>query len=72
VALEDSVVVTKWLLLQMSSLSKPKYTRFLSFYRCIISTSFADIFFNNCFKNGMLPITLPKETVEKIKTNNSK
>jgi len=31
--------------------------------RCIISTSFADIFFNNCFKNGMLPISLPKEQV---------
>lgn len=29
--------------------------------RCIISTSFADIFFNNCYKNGMLPIVLPKE-----------
>ena len=27
--------------------------------RCVISTSFADIFFNNCFKNGMLPIRLP-------------
>jgi len=32
--------------------------------RCIISTSFADIFYNNCFKNGMLPITLPSEQVE--------
>lgn len=31
--------------------------------RCIISTSFADIFFNNCFKNGMLPVTLPQEQV---------
>ena len=31
--------------------------------RCIISTSFADIFFNNSFKNGMLPIPLPKEDV---------
>ncbi len=27
--------------------------------RCVISTSFADIFFNNCFKNGILPIVLP-------------
>ena len=31
--------------------------------RCIISSSFADIFFNNCFKNGMLPIPLPREQV---------
>ncbi|MCV6823177.1 MULTISPECIES: 3-isopropylmalate dehydratase small subunit [Halocynthiibacter] len=28
--------------------------------RCVISTSFADIFFNNCFKNGILPIVLPE------------
>jgi len=28
--------------------------------RCVISTSFADIFYNNCFKNGILPITLPE------------
>ena len=32
--------------------------------RCVISTSFADIFFNNCFKNGVLPIKLPKEQVD--------
>lgn len=32
--------------------------------RCIISTSFADIFYNNCFNNGMLPVTLPREQVE--------
>lgn len=32
--------------------------------RCVISTSFADIFYNNCFKNGILPIALPKEQVE--------
>ncbi|ODQ53766.1 putative alpha-isopropylmalate isomerase [Saitoella complicata NRRL Y-17804] len=31
--------------------------------RCIIAPSFADIFFNNCFKNGMLPIPLPQEQV---------
>ncbi len=31
--------------------------------RCVISTSFADIFFNNCFKNGILPITLPEDQV---------
>lgn len=34
--------------------------------RCVISTSFADIFYNNCFKNGILPITLPEEDVEKL------
>jgi len=28
--------------------------------RCVISTSFADIFFSNCFKNGILPVTLPE------------
>ncbi len=28
--------------------------------RCVISTSFADIFFNNCFKNGILPVVLPE------------
>jgi 3-isopropylmalate/(R)-2-methylmalate dehydratase small subunit len=32
-------------------------------FRSIIAPSFADIFYNNCFKNGMLPITLPEETV---------
>ncbi|OYU19027.1 MAG: 3-isopropylmalate dehydratase small subunit [Rhodobacteraceae bacterium PARR1] len=32
--------------------------------RCVISTSFADIFFNNCFKNGILPIVLPQDAVE--------
>ncbi|GHC27122.1 3-isopropylmalate dehydratase, small subunit [Gemmobacter caeni] len=32
--------------------------------RCVISTSFADIFFNNCFKNGILPIVMPQEVVE--------
>ena len=31
--------------------------------RCVIAPSFADIFFNNCFKNGILPIALPSETV---------
>ncbi len=31
---------------------------------CVISTSFADIFFNNCFKNGILPIVLPQEQVD--------
>ena len=32
--------------------------------RAVISTSFADIFFNNCFKNGILPIVLPPEAVD--------
>lgn len=34
--------------------------------RVVVSTSFADIFFNNCFKNGILPITLPQEDVDKL------
>jgi len=34
--------------------------------RCVIAPSFADIFFNNCFKNGVLPIVLPKETVAEL------
>jgi 3-isopropylmalate/(R)-2-methylmalate dehydratase small subunit len=34
--------------------------------RCVISTSFADIFFNNCFKNGILPIVLPQADVDKL------
>jgi len=33
-------------------------------FNVIIAPSFADIFFNNCFKNGMLPIVLPEDTVE--------
>ena len=32
--------------------------------RCVISTSFADIFFNNCFKNGILPVVLPAKDVD--------
>ncbi|CUH76329.1 3-isopropylmalate dehydratase small subunit [Tritonibacter multivorans] len=32
--------------------------------KVIVSTSFADIFFNNCFKNGMLPVVLPQEQVD--------
>lgn len=32
--------------------------------RCVISTSFADIFYNNCFKNGILPVVLPQEQVD--------
>ncbi|QFS84614.1 3-isopropylmalate dehydratase small subunit [Roseivivax sp. THAF40] len=32
--------------------------------RCVVAPSFADIFYNNCFKNGILPITLPQEQVD--------
>ncbi|MEO9781594.1 MAG: 3-isopropylmalate dehydratase small subunit [Sedimentitalea sp.] len=32
--------------------------------RCVIAPGFADIFFNNCFKNGILPIALPQEVVD--------
>ena len=34
--------------------------------RCVIAPSFADIFFNNCFKNGILPIRLPREICEML------
>ena len=34
--------------------------------RCVIAPSFGDIFFNNCFKNGMLPIALPQAEVDKL------
>ena len=34
--------------------------------RCVISTSFADIFYNNCFKNGILPIKVSPENLEKL------
>ena len=33
---------------------------------CILAPSFADIFFSNCFNNGMLPIVLPAETVDRL------
>ena len=32
--------------------------------KCVISTSFADIFYNNCFKNGILPVILPQQQVD--------
>lgn len=35
-------------------------------FRVIISTSFADIFYNNCFKNGILPIRVPDDILEKL------
>jgi 3-isopropylmalate/(R)-2-methylmalate dehydratase small subunit len=34
--------------------------------RCVISTSFADIFYNNCFKNGILPVTVSQEDLDKL------
>ncbi|MGF1619198.1 MAG: 3-isopropylmalate dehydratase small subunit [Rhodomicrobiaceae bacterium] len=34
--------------------------------QCVIAPSFADIFYNNCFKNGILPITLPQSDVDKL------
>jgi 3-isopropylmalate/(R)-2-methylmalate dehydratase small subunit len=34
--------------------------------RCIIAPSFADIFYNNCFKNGILPVTLPQGEIDKL------
>ena len=34
--------------------------------RCVIASSFADIFYNNCFQNGILPIKLPQEDVDKL------
>lgn len=33
---------------------------------CVIAPSFADIFYNNCFKNGILPVTLPREQVDTL------
>ena len=35
-------------------------------FRCIIAPSFADIFYNNCFQNGVLPVVLPQETIDRI------
>ena len=34
--------------------------------RCVISTSFADIFYNNCFKNGILPVAVSPEDIERL------
>ena len=34
--------------------------------RCVLATSFADIFYNNCFKNGILPIVLPQADIDKL------
>jgi 3-isopropylmalate/(R)-2-methylmalate dehydratase small subunit len=35
-------------------------------FRCIIATSFADIFYNNCFQNGILPVVLQADAVESM------
>ena len=35
-------------------------------FRCIIAPSFADIFYGNCFKNGILPIALPQDQIDKL------
>ena len=35
-------------------------------FRCIVAPSFADIFYNNCFKNGILPVVLPEGVVEQL------
>lgn len=35
-------------------------------FRCILAPSFADIFYNNCFNNGMLPIVLPSDVVDQL------
>ena len=35
-------------------------------FRCVIAPSFGDIFFNNCFQNGMLPIVLPADVVAEL------
>ena len=40
--------------------------------KVIVSTSFADIFFNNCFKNGMLPVVLPQEQVDILMQDSEK
>ena len=34
--------------------------------KCVISSSFADIFYNNCFKNGILPIVLDEKTIQEL------
>ncbi|PJE30243.1 3-isopropylmalate dehydratase, small subunit [Pseudooceanicola antarcticus] len=40
--------------------------------KVVISTSFADIFYNNCFKNGMLPIVMPQEVVDVLMKDSEK
>ena len=38
-------------------------------FRCVIAPSYADIFFNNCFKNGVLPIVLPENQIDQLFAN---
>ena len=38
-------------------------------FKCIIAPSFGDIFFSNCFQNGVLPVVLPEDTVAQIIEN---
>ena len=38
-------------------------------FRCIIAPSYADIFFNNCFKNGVLPVVLDAQVVDELFTD---
>ena len=38
-------------------------------FRCIIAPSFADIFYNNCFKNGILPIELDQQDIDKLNSD---
>ena len=40
--------------------------------KCVISTSFADIFFNNCFKNGILPVVLPQDQAKVLMSDAEK
>ena len=40
--------------------------------KCVVSTSFADIFFNNCFKNGILPVVLPQDQVKVLMSDAEK
>jgi 3-isopropylmalate/(R)-2-methylmalate dehydratase small subunit len=38
-------------------------------FRCVVAESFGDIFVNNCFKNGVLPVQLPAEEVDAVRTS---
>ena len=38
-------------------------------FMCVIAPSFADIFYNNCFQNGILPVSLPEEVVARLMAN---
>ena len=48
------------------SLNQPRYQGAQIGFRAVIAPSFADIFFNNCYKNGLLPIVLTEEQVERL------